>query len=120
MRPALVLALALIAAGVILAATPVEARIVQPEPPPAPALERGGRTVPEPGRAAPRCATPAGPELSALLAFEACLGMPTAEYLARWAALNRLVLETGRPVWRAPRLAAQRAREKRRARHAHR
>lgn len=114
------LALLLFAAGALLAAAPAQARIVQPEAPPAPVAERGGRPVPGGSHAAPVCSWPGGLDLAATLFFDACFGMQASEYLARITAANRLALEAHRRAWRAPRIAAERAREQRRERLAHR
>jgi hypothetical protein len=105
---------ALAVALLVLLAFPAGARIVQTEQPPA--AESGGRAVPPSQRgAAPRCTWPSTHDAVALLVFDACYGLSQQEFQARVTAANRLLLESLRGEWRAPRLSAKAARARARA-----
>lgn len=106
-RPILML---LVLIGTALAVVPARARIVQSETPPPSPAERGGEPVSRGARSGARvCSWPVRLDIAAAMAFDACLGMQTAEFVARLTAPARLWAEAERAAWRSPRLSAREA-----------
>jgi hypothetical protein len=102
--------LLLILVGTALVAVPARARIVQTDPPAPSPARPGGEQVSRQGRTGAQvCTWPTRFDIAAAFAFDACLGMQAAEFIARMTAPDRIRAEAERAAWRAPRISAREA-----------